>query len=126
MYRHSSLKNFSLHLCVFIRFSITILRHNTSRMILDFLNEFIPLCINSVYLLYCIQFRQHNINVKVIATCFDLTSHLQAYLRTITVQSPRRTTPPRIPHRSFTSITQHTVHTSRARLDDEISTSAAH
>ena len=39
---------------------------------------------------------------------------------------PRRTTPPRIPHRSFTTITQYTVHTSRVRLDDEISTSAAH
>jgi len=33
--------------------------------------------------LYIIQFRQHNIKVKVAATCFDLTSHLQAYLRTI-------------------------------------------
>ena len=33
---------------------------------------------------------------------------------------------PRIPHRSFTAIIQYTVHTSRVRLDDEISTSAAH
>jgi hypothetical protein len=41
-------------------------------------------------------------------------------------QSPRRTTPPRIPHRSFTAIIKYTVHTSCVRLDDEISTSAAH
>ena len=36
------------------------------------------------YIYFIIQFRQHNIKVKVTATCFDLTSHLQAYLRTIT------------------------------------------
>ena len=36
------------------------------------------------YINFIIQFRQHNIKVKVTATCFDLTSHLQAYLRTRT------------------------------------------
>ena len=35
----------------------------------------------SLYIYFIIQFRQHNIKVKVTATCFDLTSHLQAYLR---------------------------------------------
>jgi len=30
---------------------------------------------------FIIQFRQHNIKVTVTATCFDLTSDLQAYLR---------------------------------------------
>ena len=36
------------------------------------------------YIYFIIQFRQHNIKVKVTATCFDLTSHLQAYRRTKT------------------------------------------
>jgi len=36
------------------------------------------------YVYFIIQFRQHNIKVKATATCFDLTSHLQAYLRTET------------------------------------------
>ena len=40
-------------------------------------------CILTVYIYFIIQFRQHNIKVKVTATCFDLTSHLQAYPRTI-------------------------------------------
>ena len=37
-----------------------------------------------MYIYFIIQFRQHNIKVKLTATCFDLTSHLQAYLRTKT------------------------------------------
>ena len=39
--------------------------------------------LDSIYIYFIIQFCQHNIKVKVTATCFDLTSHLQAYLRTI-------------------------------------------
>ena len=39
---------------------------------------------NVIYIYFIIQFRQHNIKVKVTATYFDLTSHLQAYLRTKT------------------------------------------
>ena len=35
-----------------------------------------------VIIYFITQFRQHNIKVKVAATCFDLKSHLQAYLRT--------------------------------------------
>ena len=41
-------------------------------------------CVLIPYIYFIIQFRQHNIKVKVTATCFDLTSHLQAYLRTKT------------------------------------------
>jgi len=38
-------------------------------------------CVLILYIYFIIQFRQHNIKVKVTATCFDLTSHLQAYLK---------------------------------------------
>jgi len=41
-------------------------------------------CVLILYIYFIIQFRQHNIKVKVTATCFDLRSHLQAYLRIIT------------------------------------------
>jgi hypothetical protein len=41
-------------------------------------------CVLILYIYFIIQFRRHNIKVKVTATCFDLTSHLQAYVRTKT------------------------------------------
>jgi len=56
------------------------LRDNENEV--KYVNEVIPLCINSIYSLYhTIPSTQHK--SKVTATCFDL-SHLQAYLRTVT------------------------------------------
>ena len=44
------------------------------------LNEVIPLCINSIYLFYDIFPSTQHTSFEFTATCFDLTSHLQAYL----------------------------------------------
>ena len=44
------------------------------------LNEVIPLCINSIYLFYHIFPSTQHTSFEFTATCFDLTSHLQAYL----------------------------------------------
>jgi len=50
-----------------------------------FLNEVIPLCIDSIYSLYYIYFSQHKyiIKAKVKATCLNLKGHRQANLRTM-------------------------------------------
>jgi len=39
--------------------------------------------VHLVVYIYYILFSQHNVKIYVTATCFDLKSHLQAYLRTI-------------------------------------------
>jgi hypothetical protein len=44
----------------------------------SFLNEVIPLCINSIYLIYHILPSTQHTSFEFTATCFDLTSHLQA------------------------------------------------
>ena len=46
--------------------------------------EVIPLCINSIYLFYHIFPSTQHTSFEFTATCFDLTSPLQAYLWTLT------------------------------------------